>query len=98
MFSFISFPRHLDLNYGRKVMCKLTSCETLHSNVKYWCIQNPTHTTLKVVFGEVHHLLIGIQPMNPRRSSTFLFLVPKQRSIKVVKLSSVSPLLVKGKA
>ena len=23
-------------------MFKLTSCETLHSNVKYWCIQNPT--------------------------------------------------------
>ena len=36
--------------------------------------------------------------MNPRRCSTFLFLVPKQRSIKVVKPSSVSPLLVKGKA
>ena len=50
------------------------------------------------VFGEVHHLLIDIQPMNPRRSSTFLFLVPNQRSIKVVRPSSVSPLLVKGKA
>ena len=49
-------------------------------------------------FGEVHHLLIDIQPMNPRRSSTFLFLVPNQRSIKVVRPSSVSPLLVKGKA
>ena len=45
-----------------------------------------------------YHLLIDIQPMNPRRSSTFLFLVPNQRSIKVVKPSSVSPLLVKGKA
>ena len=51
-----------------------------------------------VVFGEVHHLLIDIQPINPRRSSTFLFLVPNQRSIKVVRPSSVSPLLVKGKA
>ena len=51
-----------------------------------------------VVFGEVHHLLIDIQPVNPRRSSTFLFLVPNQRSIKVARPSSVSPLLVKGKA
>ena len=51
-----------------------------------------------VVFGEVHHLLIDIQPVNPRRSSTFLFLVPNQRSIKVARPSSVRPLLVKGKA
>ena len=51
-----------------------------------------------VVFGEVHHLLIDIQPMNPRRYSTFLFLVPNQRFIKIVRPSSVSPLLVKGKA
>ena len=36
--------------------------------------------------------------MNPRKSSLFLFLVPKKQSIKVVKPSSVSPLLVKGKA
>ena len=57
-----------------------------------------THDNHWVVFGEVHHLLIDIQPMNPRRSSTFLFLVPNQRSIKVARPSSVSPLLVKGKA
>ena len=51
----------------------------------------------EIGFGEVHHLLIDIQPMNPRRSSTYLFLVPNQRSIKVVRPSSVSRLLVKGK-
>ena len=101
MSSCISFPRYLDLNYGRKVMCKLTYCETLHSNVKYWCIQlqHTRYSLLRmVVFGEVHHLLIDIQPVNPRRSSTFLFLVPNQRSIKVARPSSVSPLLVKVKA
>ena len=35
--------------------------------------------------------------MNPRKSSTFLSLFLKQQSIKVVKPSSVSPLLVKKK-
>lgn len=48
----------------------------------------------RVEFGKVHHLLIDIQPMNPRKSSTFLSLVLKQQSMKVVKPSSVSPLLV----
>ena len=38
--------KHLDLNYGRKVMFNRTSRETLHSNVKYWCIQNPTRTII----------------------------------------------------
>ena len=97
MSSCTCFPRYLDLNYGRKVMCKLTSCETLHSNVKYWCIQNPTHTII-IAAGGVRRSTSPSQPMNPRRSSTFLFLVPKQRSKKVVKPSSISPLLVKGKA
>ena len=52
----------------------------------------------RVDLGEVHHLLIDIQPMNPGKSRTFLSLVLKQQSIKVVKPSSVSPLLVKRKA
>ena len=52
----------------------------------------------RVEFGEVHHLLIDIQPMNPRKSSTFLSLVLKPLSIKEVKPFSVSPLLVKRKA
>ena len=39
---FLTF-RYLDLKYGTKVMFKLTSCEILHSNIRYWCIQHPTH-------------------------------------------------------
>ena len=58
---------------------------------------DPINHLRRVEFGEVRHLLIDIQPMNPRKSSIFLSLVLKQQSIKVVKPSSVIPLLVKGK-
>ena len=46
---------------------------------------NPTRTITmrRVEFGKVHHLLIDIQPMTPRKSITFLFLVLKQQSIKL---------------
>ena len=52
----------------------------------------------RLEFGKVHHLRIDIQLMTPRKSSTFLSLVLEQQSMKVVKPSSVSPLLVKRKA
>ena len=70
-----------------------------NTHVKYWCIQNPTRTiTMRSVeFGKVHHLLIDIQPMTPRKSITFLFLVLKQQSIKVWNLLASAPCSQRGK-
>ena len=69
--------------------------QTLSTGV--FSILHAGQTLLRVEFGEEHLLLIDIQAMNPRKSSTFLSLFLKQQSIKVVKPSSVSPLLVKKK-
>ena len=100
MSSCIWFPRYLDLDYGRKVMFGSPplsgNTQTLSTGV--FRILHGRLPLRRLEFGKVHHLRIDIQLMTPRKSSTFLSLVLKQQSMKVVKPSSVSPLLVKRKA
>ena len=75
------------------------SLPTVRHYIQTLVYSGPTHTIIIAAHGSVRrstspsHWWIREDP-----ASTFLFLVPNQRSIKVVRPSSVSPLLVKGKA
>ena len=55
-------------------MIKITSCETLHFKCQvlvYFRILHARYKSLRrVVFDDVHRLLIDIQPMNPRIQCT----------------------------